>query len=179
MRPITIGIGGGHSGAGKTTFACRLLGMLKGWGAVKCTPGPLYTSISDDPEVINREGPDTALMLGAACPEVLWVQSTDEDMEDTMGMAVERLSHLEGVIMEGNSAIEVLKPDIVIFILGEPDRFKINAEKILHMADIVIFDEKPHPGTPSGARSFGRDRVRECLDHIVDSIDERRDNGQA
>jgi uridine kinase len=35
MRPVIIGIGGAHSGAGKTTIASLILKRLKGWGAIK------------------------------------------------------------------------------------------------------------------------------------------------
>ncbi|MBI4824566.1 MAG: hypothetical protein HY805_10120 [Nitrospirae bacterium] len=53
-------------------------------------------------------------------------------------MAIDRLSHLKGIIIEGNSAIEVLMPDIVIFVYK--GGFKKSAENTLKMADVIIGD---------------------------------------
>jgi len=174
MRPLLIGIGGAHSGAGKTGVACRLLQRLRGWGAIKCTPTLLYTAISDDPRLLAENDKDTALMLDAGAEEVLWVQSKEEDMEETLQMAVERLSHLDGIIVEGNSAIEVLSPDIVIFIAGEPERFKHNADGILRMADVVIYSDDPPEHPPEGVPVFNRNDTEGYLNHIMEVVHGRK-----
>jgi molybdopterin-guanine dinucleotide biosynthesis protein len=179
MRPFMVGIGGAHSGSGKTTVACRLLERLTGWGAIKFTPSLLYTSISDEPSLPGQEGKDTALMLEAGAGEALWVQSTEEDMPETLRMAVERLSHLDGIVVEGNSAIEVLSPDIVIFMAGEPDRFKHSAEDILRMADLAICPDIPPQGAPGGVPVFKRTDTERYLGYITGIIDERKDKGGA
>jgi molybdopterin-guanine dinucleotide biosynthesis protein len=154
MRPFIIGVGGSHSGCGKTTVACHVLSKLRGWGAIKCTPTVLYSSVVESPEVLKNAGKDTGRFIGAGAAGVVWVQSTPHDLEETLGIAVGKLSHLEGVVLEGNSAIEVLKPDIVIFISKEPGRFKKSALAVLGMADLVVFESKPPPGIPAGARAY-------------------------
>lgn len=176
MRPIIIGIGGAHSGAGKTTIASLILKRLKGWGAIKYTKTSLYCSITDDIEILSEKGKDTKRLLDSGAEKVLWIQSSFSELEEVLPMAVEMLSHLKGVLIEGNSAIEVLKPDIVIFISGAEEKIKKGAEKILKMADVVIFDKEPPQGIPKDAKRFRRDDVEECINCITRLIRKYRDN---
>ena len=78
---------------------------------------------------------------------VLWVQSPPEDLKEVLQIAIDRLSHLKGIIVEGNSAVEALKPDIVVFVSGN-EGLKKGAEKILSMADAVIFNKNTPKGIP-------------------------------
>ena len=167
MRPIIIGIGGAYSGAGKTTIASLILKRLKGWGAIKYTKNSLYCSITDDIEILSEKGKDTKRLLDSGAEKVLWVQSSFSELGEVLTMAVEMLSHLKGVLIEGNSAIEILKPDIVIFISGAEGKIKKGAEKILKMADVVIFDKKPPQGIPKNAKRFRRDDVEEFVDFVM------------
>lgn len=175
IAPFIIGIGGGESGSGKTTVACRLLESLKGWGALKCTPVQLYSSVIDDPVILRQKGKDTERFLRAGAEDVLWVQSPAESLTETLGIAVGRLSHLKGIIVEGNSAIEVLRADIVIFISGGPDKLKKSALNILSRADLVIFDREPPEGTPAGAEKFHQDDIQGYVNCITGIIDGRKD----
>lgn len=138
MRPILIGVGGSQSSAGKTEVACNLLRRLNGWGAIKYTRTNLYSSITDDPNILKQKGKDTERLIGAGAEEVLWVQSAGEALKEILPMAIERLSHLNGITIEGNSAIEVLMPDIVIFVFRDAYGFKTTAENTLKMADVII-----------------------------------------
>lgn len=151
---MIIGVGGAHSSVGKTTVASSLLkyftsesredilatrlGALKRWGAIKYTKTAFYSSLVDDKAMLHMEGKDTALLYGAGAEEVLWVQSPPEDLAEVLPLAVERLSHLDAIVVEGNSAIEFLKPDIVLFILSASNKVKTSAQGILHQADIII-----------------------------------------
>jgi|Deesub1362A_J573_1020465.scaffolds.fasta_scaffold00165_5 molybdopterin-guanine dinucleotide biosynthesis protein len=172
MNPFIIGVGGDKSGAGKTSLVCRLLQSLKGWGAVKCTPTPLYSAVIDDIETLAQKDKDTARFLEAGAEEVIWVQSTKEDLEETLRIAVDRLSHLKGVIVEGNSAIEVLMPDIVIFIFkGESEGLKESAKNTLKMADLVIYKKEPSIKTPANVRKFHIEDKDGYLNYIRGIID--------
>ena len=176
MRPIIIGIGGAYSGAGKTTIACKILKRLKGWGAIKYTKTSLYCSIIDDRETLTEEGKDTRRLLDSGAEKVLWVQASYDCLKETLQMAVESLAYLKGLVVEGNSAIEVLKPDFVVFVSGsETERFKKNAEKILEMADVVIFDKELPPGIPEGAKRFQKDDVEECIDFVTELVNKCED----
>ncbi len=166
-RPLLIGIGGSRSGAGKTTVAVALLKYLTGhasrinsllhrmgrhghgWGAIKYTKTAFHTSITDDISILNQKDKDTRRFIDAGAKEVLWVQSPAKELLKILLSAVGRLSSLDAIIIEGNSAIEFLKPDIVIFINAVDKTVKATSRAIQRQADIVITandDKKPSAG---------------------------------
>jgi len=60
-------------------------------------------------------------------------------LEKLLSLALDRLFNLEGLVIEGNSAIEFLKSDIVIFIFGnDKERWKTGIESLVGISDIVI-----------------------------------------
>jgi molybdopterin-guanine dinucleotide biosynthesis protein len=170
MKPIIIGIGGGHSGAGKTTIACEVLKKVEGWGAIKFTKTSFYSSITDDQEVLFAKGKDTGRLLEAGAEKVLWVQSSGDELAETASMAVQMLSNLPGIVVEGNSMIEVLTPDIIVFVAGSRERFKPGAERVLGMADIVITDEELPQGLPERAERFQTADVERCMHYLLERI---------
>lgn len=150
-RPFIIGIGGTHSGVGKTTIAAAILKYLTThppiypfihspkFGALKYTKTAFYSSIIDDKIILSQENKDTKRLLDAGAEEVLWVQSPSSELKEVIPIAIDRLSHLDGIIIEGNSAIEFLKPDVVLFIAGvSKENIKPSAKAILKQADIII-----------------------------------------
>ena len=150
-----IGIGGAHSGSGKTTYASLLLQRLRGWGAIKYTKTSIYTSITDDRDILSTENKDTRRMLDSGAERILWVQSPPLELGEVLPLAVDRLSDLEGIVVEGNSAIEFLKPDIILFIFGtEPEILKESAKGILSKAHIVISEKEDRPKGSGEARWF-------------------------
>jgi molybdopterin-guanine dinucleotide biosynthesis protein len=176
MRPIIVGIGGAYSGAGKTTIASFILKKFKNWGAIKYTKTSLYCSVIDDLEVLSQEGKDTRRLLDSGAERVLWVRSPFPELGEILSLSVEMLSDLKVILIEGNSAVEVLKPDIVIFIAGaEKERFKKGAEKILKMADIVIFEQEPPAKTPESAERFSKNDVKEYINFIARLIKKYED----
>ncbi|MBM4145525.1 MAG: molybdopterin-guanine dinucleotide biosynthesis protein B [Nitrospira sp.] len=173
MMPVIIGIGGGHSGAGKTLVACRILERLKGWGAIKYTNTPLYSSITDDIKVLSEEGKDTKRFLDSGAEKVLWVQAASSESEKTLQMAADMLSHLQGIVVEGNSAIEVLKPDIVIFVSGDAAKFKKSADRILQIADILLFDSRLPASVPEQTVVFSRNDIDLCVNFVQGIIEKK------
>jgi hypothetical protein len=142
------------------------------WGAIKYTKTAIYASIIDDPETLTQESKDTARLIDAGAEKVLWVQSPPEELKEVLPMAVDRLANLRGIIVEGNSAIEFLKPDIVIFVSGRHGgSLKKSAERVLETADIILFEDEPSMKLTAKAKRFkvvftpvsGFD---ECLDYI-------------
>lgn len=126
-----------------------------GWGAIKYTKTAIYSSIVDDPVILRQKDKDTERLLRAGAENVLWVQSPNDGLEEVMHLAVDRLSNLKGIIIEGNSAIEFLKPDVVIFIFGGENKpSKSSAMKILDMTDIILFQQEPPVILPAGAKKF-------------------------
>ena len=139
MRPLIIGIGGAHSGAGKTTVACEILRRFTGWGAIKYTRTSLYSCIVDDITVLSEAGKDTRRFLDAGAEKVLWIKSPFSELPDVLSTAVTMFTCLKGILIEGNSAIKVIKPDIVFYVSGDKAKYKSGADKILEMAQIVLF----------------------------------------
>jgi molybdopterin-guanine dinucleotide biosynthesis protein len=159
-RPILIGIGASHSGSGKTTLAAAILSHYTGHSVPLITPhlsplttstwgGIKYTRTQSAPELITdlpslmEHGKDTWQMLTSGAREVIWVRSDRSGLRDLLPKALKRLSHLELIIVEGNSAIEFLKPDIVIFIFGKGrKRWKPGIEGLAAGADMILNDSE-------------------------------------
>ena len=153
--------------AGREKLTLKTDAETKRWGAIKYTKTAIYSSIIDTPEIIAQKDKDTARLLAAGAEEVLWVQSPYSEIKDVLPVAIERLSYLDGIIVEGNSAIEFLKPDIVIFIFGrDSGNPKESARKILDMADIILFDRFLPEGLPEKVKKI---RVSET-DEFMNSI---------
>lgn len=176
MRPFIIGIGGAHSKVGKTEVACKLLGSLDGWGAIKFTKTPMHSSIINSPEVLKQNDKDTRRLLDAGAENVLWVKSFSYEIKETLEIAVERLSFLNGIIIEGNSAVDVLEPEIVVFVSKDKE-IKKGAERILEKADVVIFNENPPSGIPSHAKSFNIRDEEGYISFILGLIKEKQKAG--
>ena len=173
-RSLIIGVGGAHSGAGKTTYASMLFKRLHEWGAIKYTKTSLYSSIVDDLNILTTEGKDTRRFLDSGAEKVLWVQSPLSGVSETIQIAVERLSDLKGIVVEGNSAIEFLKPDIIIFIFGDdPTIIKDSAEKVLNKADIVVCEGKPLMDIPGYVRLFRKspEENEKFLDYMAEIVE--------
>jgi LAO/AO transport system kinase len=177
MRPFIIGIGGAHSGAGKTTYASLLLQHLKGWGAIKYTKTALYVSMIDDLATLSEDGKDTKRFLEAGAERVLWVQSPPSGLGEVLPLAVERLSDLRGIIVEGNSAIEFLRPDIILFIFGsDSSKIKESAKRLLEKAHAVVAGEgTPVSGTGGAVRRFSRSPEKGglLLTYIKEMVDNK------
>ncbi len=171
-----IGVGGGYSGAGKTSVVSLILRSFKGWGAIKYTKTSLYSSIVDDLAVISEEGKDTRKFLDAGAEKVLWVNSPYSELSAVLPVAVGMLTHLQGIVIEGNSAIEIVKPDIVIFACGTGESMKNSAKKILRMADIVISQSNKPLKMPPRAILFAGNKGKELMQYLEALIANYRKN---
>jgi len=186
-KPILIGIGSSYSGAGKTFLASAILRYFTAktnnsicgmkWGAVKYTRTRALPEIITDRSVLMQQGKDTWQMLTSGASKVIWVRSARNGLAEALPQALRHLRKADAVIIEGNSAIEFLKPDIVIFILGKCRRkWKSATEKHLSAADFVLCEagtEVP-PGISTG-RVFHRGiSDRKFLMALTQEINERR-----
>ncbi len=140
--PLIVCIGGAHSGCGKTTLAERLLAVLRGrWGAIKYTRTAFYTGIISDRETLLQEGKDTARLLRAGAMDVVWVQAPFLELDDALGMVLcsDNLNGVDGIIVEGNSPIEFLRSDLVVFVYGrDMARVKEHSKQAIERASIVV-----------------------------------------
>ncbi len=110
------------------------------WGAVKFTKTGIYTSVVTSQDILLEEGKDTSRVLKAGASRAVWISSPGgSDLEEALHMAMGRMEGCRVVLVEGNSAVELLKPDIVIFMSAS--FFKSGAEAALRGADIVFRPE--------------------------------------
>jgi molybdopterin-guanine dinucleotide biosynthesis protein len=102
-----------------------------------------------------EHGKDTWQMLTSGATEVVWVRSKRSDLPVMLPKALKRLAHLDLIIVEGNSAIEFLKPDVVIFIFGKGrERWKPGIEELAAGADIIMNDSDVKLPADSQTKKF-------------------------
>ena len=135
-----ISVTGAHSKVGKTTLCSILLKNFKGFGAVKFTKSPVYTSITDDSATIMRKNKDTAIMAESGAEKVVWIQSPVSGLEDALDIAMNGMEGLRGVVVEGNSPVDFLNPHLVIFVISEHGQIKPSAVRVGRKADIIIIN---------------------------------------
>lgn len=143
-----ISVTGAHSKVGKTTLASILLNNLEGFGAIKYTKTSFYTSVTDDTDTILQKDKDTAILSESGAERVVWIQSPVTGLKDALNIAVSKMENLEGVIVEGNSPVDFLNPDLVIFIIGEEGTIKPSAKKVSSRADIIILNSPKNLQSP-------------------------------
>jgi molybdopterin-guanine dinucleotide biosynthesis protein len=144
-----ISVTGAHSNVGKTTLGAILVSNLKGFGAIKFTKTPLYSSVTDDPEILYQEGKDTAVLSESGAVKVLWIKSPPSGLKDALKTALNEMTGVKGIVVEGNSPVEFLNPHLVIFIVAQDGHVKPSALKASKKADIIIVNSlKPIKNPP-------------------------------
>jgi len=160
MVRTTVAIGGFSSEVGKTTLLCELLRALPGWEAIKLTRGH-YRSCGKDPHACcvshllgdkplirsGRQetyapGKDTGRYWDAGAANVHWVIVTDDQVEQGIRLALERI-RAPGVLIEGNSFLKVVEVDFAVMV-ARPDGGKIkpSARRALKVCSaLYLFDD--------------------------------------
>lgn len=151
-----ITVSGAHSGVGKTQVAEMLLGKLKDWSALKITLthrggacpvhkdckacGELHSdfSIIGKKDIIEAKGKDTQRFKSAGAKEVLWLKAKPEALEKGLKKAISLFKKTKGLIIETNSALKYLKPDLAILVKNKDSVLKPSAKEILGKVDFTI-----------------------------------------
>jgi hypothetical protein len=148
---------GGHSrSVGKTSVVAGLIRALPGfeWTAVKitqyghgvcsanggvcdCATGDHSWAISEERDRWGES--DTARFLAAGAIRVLWTRTEQGRLAEAMPQLRQRIRGAHNVIVESNSVLKFLKPDLYLTVL-DPARadFKTSAREFLDRADAVI-----------------------------------------
>ena len=153
---MIITVSGAHSGVGKTKVMEVLLRMLKGWSALKVTVShrnglcPVHKdcntcdelhsdfSIISRKEILETKGKDTQRFKAAGAAKVLWLKSKPEALENGLKKALRLFDETKGLIIESNSALKYIKPDLAIFVKNRNSILKPSAKEILKRVDSVI-----------------------------------------
>ena len=154
---MAIVVIGGHSrSVGKTSVVAGLISALPGfrWTAVKITQyGHGICSANGEPcdcatadhswaisEERDRSGEsDTSRFLVAGAEHALWVRTEQGRLAEAMPSVRARIAGVGNVILESNSVLKFLRPDVYLTVLdpGTAD-FKDSAKEYLDRANAVI-----------------------------------------
>ena len=151
---------GGHSrSVGKTSVVAGLIAALPEfeWTAAKITQyGHGVCSANGEPcdcatadhswaisEERDRSGKsDTSRFLLAGAARSLWVRTEQGRLAEAMPALRHRLEGARNVIMESNSVLKFLRPDLYLTVLDpSTGDFKNSAREFLDRADAVILHE--------------------------------------
>ena len=162
---MAIVVIGGHSrSVGKTSVVAGLISALReyDWTAVKITQyghgvcsadgAPCDCATDDHSWAISEEKDrsgesDTSRFLMAGAARALWVRAEQGRLAEAMPALRQRLERARHVIVESNSVLKFLRPDLYLTVLdpGTED-FKTSAREFLDRAGAVIL----HDGSKSG-----------------------------
>lgn len=151
---------GGHSrNVGKTSVVAGLIAALAElqWTAVKitqhghgicsangeacdCATGDHSWAISEERD---RSGhTDTSRFLLAGAAQVFWARTEQGRLAEAMPTLRHRLATARNVIIESNSVLKFLRPDLYLTVLDPATAdFKNSAREFLDRADAVILHE--------------------------------------
>jgi hypothetical protein len=157
---VAIIVVGGHSrSVGKTSVVVGLIAALREfeWTAVKITQyGHGICSANGEPcdcatgdhswailEETNRDGEsDTSRFLARGAARALWVRTEQGRLAEAMPALRTRLQGAANVIVESNSVLKFLRPDLYLTVLDPATKdFKNSAREFLDRADVVILHE--------------------------------------
>lgn len=157
----TILIGGHSRNVGKTSVVAGLIAALPEfhWTAAKVTQyGHGVCSTNGEPcdcatadhawaitEERNRTGDtDTSRFLLAGANKVFWVRTEQGRLAEAMPAFRQRIAGAKNLILESNSILKFLRPDLYLTILDPAtEDFKASAREFLDRADAIILHE-PH-----------------------------------
>jgi hypothetical protein len=163
---VAIVVVGGHSrSVGKTSVVAGLIAALREfeWTAVKITQyghgvcsangAPCDCATADHSWAISEEKDrggesDTSRFLLAGAARALWVRTEQGRLAEAMPALRQRIERSRNVILESNSVLKFMRPDLYLTVLdpGTVD-FKNSAREFLDRADAVIL----HDGSNAGS----------------------------
>jgi len=148
---------GGHSrSVGKTSVVAGLIAAFPEfeWTAVKITQyghgicsahgEPCDCATSDHTWVISEEHDrsgesDTSRFILAGAKRVFWARTEQGRLAEAMPALRQRLEAARNVIIESNSVLKFLRPDLYLTVLDPAtEDFKISAREFLDRADAII-----------------------------------------
>jgi len=134
-----ITVSGSHSGIGKTLLAEYLLSLLQDFAAIKVSIEDFFTAVSCDDATIMVPGKDTFRLKTSGAKQVIWVRSPEHNLMESMEQACSLLVDCAGVLIEGNSILTYINPDLAFFVYGgELQTLKPSRLYALQKARIII-----------------------------------------
>jgi hypothetical protein len=152
----TIVIGGHTRNIGKTSAVAGLIAALPqmNWTAIKITQfghnvcsangEPCDCQTADHSLAISEErdpssGTDTSRFLAAGAKRVFWVRTRQGELAEAMPRVRKLIAESENVILESNSVLRFLQPDLSLAVLDPSIAdFKPSALRYLDRTDALI-----------------------------------------
>jgi hypothetical protein len=153
--PLIV-IGGQSRNVGKTSVVSGLIAALPeyNWMAMKITQyghgvcslngQPCHCATDDHTWAISEEKDrsgesDTSRFLLAGAARVWWVRTEQGRLAEAMPAIRRRLAESKNVILESNSILKFVRPDLYLTVLDPANAdFKKSAQEFLDRADAVI-----------------------------------------
>ena len=154
---------GGHSrSVGKTSVVAGLIAALPefNWTALKITQyghgicsangQPCHCATDDHTRAITEEQDrsgesDTSRFLVAGARHSIWVRTRQGMLGEAMPSIERKIAGAENVIMESNSILRFLRPDLYLTVLDSATQdFKVSAQEFLNFADAIILHRQNH-----------------------------------
>lgn len=153
---------GGHSrSVGKTSVVAGIIAALPEfeWTAVKitqyghgicsangeacdCATGDHSWAITEERERAGES--DTSRFLMAGAFRVFWARTEQGRLAEAMPILRQRLENARNVIIESNSVLKFVRPDLYLTVLDPSTAdFKNSAREFLNRADAVILHAAP------------------------------------
>ncbi len=154
---MAVVVVGGHTrNIGKTSVMAGLIAAMpeKHWTAFKITQfghgvcsangKPCDCETADHTIAISEEreresGTDSSRYLAAGAARSFWVRTRQGQLAEAMPRIRQELARAENVIIESNSILRFLQPDVFVSVLdAETADFKESAKRYLDRADAVV-----------------------------------------
>jgi len=161
-------IGGQASGVGKTSVICGLIAAMpeRRWTAIKitqCNHGTMQCSRDSNSKECDCElhgasiaisvehdrtaSSDSSRYLAAGAVRSLWMRTLPGHLGEALPRLEEEIAGAENVVIESNSVMEFLSPDIYALIVSpNVTDVKASARRYLSRANVVLVAE-PATGT--------------------------------
>ncbi|MGB9234984.1 MAG: hypothetical protein WCC04_11260 [Terriglobales bacterium] len=167
--PIIV-IGGHTRSVGKTSVVAGLIAALRErhWTALKITQyghgvcsangAPCDCATADHSWAVTEERDhsgksDTSRFLVAGADHSWWVRTEQGHLAEAMPRVRAILASAENAIIESNSILRFLKPDLYLTVLDPSTAdFKTSAQQFLDRADAVLLHARSNPAHPAWER---------------------------
>jgi hypothetical protein len=198
---VAVVVVGGHTrNIGKTSVVAGLIAALPEmrWTAFKITQfghgvcsangEPCDCETADHTIAISEErerasGTDSSRYLAAGAARSLWVRTRQGQLAEAMPRVRREVEAAENAIIESNSVLRFLKPDVFVSVLDpETADFKESAKRYLDRADAVVLvgDGIQRPAWDGvslrlieRARRFYGDEAQYCSEELVAFVRQR------
>jgi hypothetical protein len=198
---VAVVVVGGHTrNIGKTSVMAGLIRAMPEmhWTAFKitqfghgvcsangepcdCETADHTIAISEEREIAS--GTDSSRYLEAGAVRSLWVRTRQGQLAEAMPRVRKEIASAENAIVESNSILRFMKPDVFVSVLDpETKDFKESAKRYLDRADavVVVGNGMDHPAWEGvslrlidGAKRFSGSAEEYCSAELVEFVRER------